>query len=73
MNMQMVGKARARASAEVHPDIESVGLYRQIKRFLGVSYKLVHFEKLFIGRLFEIGYVPQGCYQQMAVVIGKVV
>ncbi len=61
MNVQMVGQARTSTSAEVHTDIEAVGLYHKSQNLLGVPYQLNHFEKLFVVCLVEIGDVPNRC------------
>jgi hypothetical protein len=44
--MQVVRQPRTGTSAEVHTDVEAVGLYRKSKRLLGIPYQLGHFEKL---------------------------
>ena len=71
--VQMVGQARAGASAEVHPDIEAVRFYRKSQQLLGVPYQFCHFEKLFVVCLFEIGNVLNRCDEQMAIVVGKAI
>jgi hypothetical protein len=71
--VHMVRQSRTGASAEIHPDIEAVGLYCKSQHFLDVPHQFCHFEKLFVVCLFEIGYVPNRCDEQMAIVIGEAI
>ena len=71
--VHMVRQSRTGASAEIDTDIEAVRLYCKSQHFLGVPHQFCHFEKLFVICLFEIGYVPDRCDKQVAIVIGEAI
>jgi len=73
MDMQVLGQACACTSAEVHPDIKAVRLYRERQGFLRLSNQLGHFQQFFVSRLVEVRNVPGRRYQHVAVVVGKMI
>ncbi len=63
MNVEMVGQTCARASAEIHTDIEAVWFYRQGEGLLRFSNEFHQLQQFFIGSLVKVGDVPDGCYE----------
>jgi hypothetical protein len=67
----MAGQAGSGASAEIHPDIKAVRLYRGSQHFFAVNYKFRNLKQNGIVQLVEFCSVFVRSYKQMAVVIGK--
>jgi hypothetical protein len=73
MYVQVFRQAGPGTSAEIHPNIKTVRLYRQRQGLLRVSDKLAHLQHLFVGGLVKVGDVSGRSYQEVAVVVGEMI
>jgi len=73
MDMKMVGQACTGASAEIHADIEAMRFYHQRQELLGLSNEFGQLQHFFVACGIKVRDMPGWCYQQMSVVVGKVI
>jgi hypothetical protein len=73
VDVKVVRQARPGASAEVHPHVKAVRLNGQAKGLLAFYYQFGQLKKLLVVGLLKLGNMPDRCYQEVTVVIGKTV